>query len=178
MCRNQEWGFGNDDVLVIVPKSTGEVEYSDNRQRSECEMAERGPTSPDKPPFDKLIDRVPSDVRERGLGRQREGQDAVLNPTFIQLPSVLSSALYCGIEKLGECIGLSPQQVSDVISAADRDREGQIRYLLTTWAELRGEKATVEALMKGLYDADDTRTIDEVVEWMNTPGQAVCTVNA
>lgn len=146
---------------------------SDIRQRSECKMA-GGPISPDKPPFDKLIDRVPSGLRERGLGLQGEGQSVVLNPTFIQLPSVLSRALYCGIEKLGSCIGLPPQQVSDVISAADGDREGQTRFLLTTWAELRREKATVEALMKGLYDADDTRTIEEVVQWMKTPGQGLC----
>ena len=131
------------------------------------------PTSSDKPPFDILIDRVSNDLLKQALGR-REGQKVVLNTSFFQLPSVLSRALYCGLEKLGSCIGIKSQRVSDIISAADGDREGQIRYLLLAWVEGCGEEATVEALLRGLYDADDTKAIGDVAEWMNAPGQVVC----
>ena len=132
-----------------------------------------GPTSPDKPPFDKLIVRVPSDLLKRELGLRREGKKEVLNPTFTKLPSVLSCALRCDVEKLGDYIGLPPQKVSDVITAADGDREKQIHYLLLAWVELCGEKATVEALLRALYDADDTRTIQEVAKGMSDPGEGV-----
>ena len=143
------------------------------RPRSECEMA-AAPTGSDKPPFDNLIARVPIGLLKQALGLEQEGQKVVLNPTFIWLLSVLSRALYYGLEKLGASIGLESQQVSDVISAADGDREEQIHYLLLAWVERRGEEATVEALLRGLYDADDTKAIEEVVERMSTPGQGMC----
>ena len=95
----------------------------------------------------------------------------VLNPTLTKLPSALSRVLRCDVEKLGGYIGLPPQRVSDVISAADGDRERQIHYLLLAWVEVRRRRATVEALLRALYDADETTAIEEVAKGMSTSGQ-------
>ena len=126
--------------------------------------------SPTKPPFENQISGVPKYVLQRKLGL-REGQTVVLNPTLTKLPSALSRVLRCDVEKLGGYIGLPPQRVSDVISAADGDRESQIHYLLLAWVEVRRRRATVEALLRALYDADETTAIEEVAKGMSTSGQ-------
>ena len=96
----------------------------------------------------------------------------VLNPTLTELPSALSRAISCDVEKLGGYIGLPPQRVSEVISAADGDRERQIHYLLLAWVEVRRRRTTVEALLKALYEADElTTAIEEVAKRMSSSGQ-------
>lgn len=125
-------------------------------------------TDSHKPPFDNLIVRVPTELRKQRLGLQQEGQKAVLNPTYVELPSLLSRALHCDPEMLGACVGLKSHRVSYIISTADGEKEKQIHNLLLAWVELCGEEATVEALLRRLYDAEHTTTIEEVVEWLNT----------
>ena len=111
------------------------------------------PLSPEKPPFDKLVAKVPRDLLQKPLGVQEGTLTA----------STVKKELRCDAEKLAIKLGLQPSRVSELIDAAEGDRKQQIGSILLGWVEDAGDRATVEALLRALYDTDETKTLERVV---------------
>ena len=129
--------------------------------------------SPDKQPFDRLISPIPKDLLSREIGFLGEGQLIVQNDTLSRLPPLLLSALPCSLVEFGETLELSPQTTEDAILFAEGDKLGQINQLLLAWVGQRGEATTVEKLLKALYDADDSKTVEKVAKSISAPGKAI-----
>lgn len=128
-------------------------------------MSARSFSSPEKLPFDKLVAKAPKDLLRRRLGAQKEGTlKIVFDASLSKIPSTVKQELRCHSEKFGSTLGLQPSRISDLIGAAEGDRRQQIGSILLGWVEDAGDGATVEALLKALYDVDEAKTVERVVD--------------
>ena len=125
----------------------------------------------EKRPFDRLVDNVSPDLLQRPLGRRQEGaQGFTFDRDMAKIRLAVKSGLHCDLDKFGTSLGLSAKRVSELISAGEGDRGKQIDYILLAWVESLGEQATLEALLRTLYAADDTRAVESVAKTMGESG--------
>ena len=129
--------------------------------------------SQDKPPLDQLVNSVSPALLRQPVGvRRKEAQKFSFEPSVAKFRAVLKAELGCDLDKFGTVLGLSTARVCELMSAADGDRGKQIDYLLLAWVELLGEQATVEAVLRALYAADDARAVENVAKELSDSGTA------
>ena len=125
----------------------------------------------DKPPFDQLVNSVPSTVMRQLVGsRQSEGQKFAFHPEVKKLRLALKTKLQCDLDKFGSSLGLPAARVSELLSAADGDQGKQVDYLMLAWVESSGERATVEEVLRAIYAADDTRALENIADELSDSG--------
>lgn len=128
-------------------------------------------TGKDKRPFDQLVSRIPRDLLGQPVGlRLKEAQKYSFNPALEKFRSALKGGPQSNLDEFGTLLGLSTARVSEVMAAADEDRGKQIDYLLLAWVELLEEKATVEAVLRALYAADDTQVVEHLAKELTDTG--------
>ena len=111
-----------------------------------------------KPPFDTLVNAVANRLKV-ALGDQQAVHRAVAKVLREDLSS------QCDLSHFAvNFLRVDPSTVDDLMSAADGNREAQIDSLLSKWVELWEERATLEAVLKAIYDADETLAIQKIVE--------------
>ena len=128
--------------------------------------------SQEKPPFDHLVSSMsPALLGQRVGVRVEEGQKFIFDQAAKRFRALLKTELQCSLDKFGSCLGLSTARVEEVISAAEGDSEKQMDYVLLAWVELCGEEgATLEGALRALYAADDTQTLQVLVEELGDAG--------
>ena len=127
--------------------------------------------SPDKQPFDRIISFVPNDLLHRKIGYIGERQQIVLNDTLAELPSLLLSVLPCSIEEFGKTLKVSAETIN--VPFGESDKLVQINQLLLAWVGKHDDEATVKKLLKALYDADHSKTVETVAKSINAPGKVI-----
>ena len=110
-----------------------------------------------KPPFDTLVSAV-SDLLKVAL---RDRQDV-----FRTVAKVLRDDLQCDLRVFALTFLEVPSSMVDEL--ADGNGKIQIDSLLAKWVELLDERATVEAVLKAVYDADETVPIQKIVETLRS----------
>ena len=125
----------------------------------------------DKPPFDQLVHPVSRALLQQAVGvRSQEGKFSFPHPGAAQFRRFIRDELCCDLYKFGDYLGLSAARVSELLSAAEGDREKQIDYILLAWVESNGERATIEEVFRAIYAADDTQAIENIVKKLGDSG--------
>ena len=124
----------------------------------------------DKPPFDQLVNSVSPAIMRQLVGSRQEGQKFAFHSAAKKFRSAVKAKLNCDLDKFGSVLGLPAARVSELLSAADGDREKQIDYLVLAWVESSGESATVEEVLRAVYAADDTRALEDIANELSATG--------
>lgn len=131
-------------------------------------------TGKDKRPFDQLVSRIPRDLLGQQVGlRLKEAQKYSFNPALEKFRSALKDGPHSHLDRFGALLGLSTARVNEVMAAADEDRGKQMDYLLLAWVELFEKKATVEAVLRALYAADDTQVVEHLAKELTDTGTSL-----
>ena len=111
-----------------------------------------------KPPLDTLVSAVANRL-EVALGDQQAVHRAVAKVLREDLSS------QCDLSHFAvNFLRVDPSTVDSLMSAANGNREAQIDSILSKWVELWGEDATLDAVLKAIYDADETVAVQKIVE--------------
>ena len=118
-----------------------------------------------KPPFHLFVKDIPKETLEKQLGyvdpekTNRLILDPELDKMFI---SGVQQTAACSPGTLGENLSLSPKQIDEAIHAASGNKGLQIRNIVCKWIEANPSRATVQALMEGLWNSDDMQTLRHI----------------
>ena len=134
---------------------------------------------PEKASFHNFIKGIPEETLEQQLGYVDPGKTTqlLLYPEPEPIITCIQKNAACSPDTLGKYLGLHSRQVSQVIEAHPGNRGLQIRHVICCWIEADQSKATVRALLEGLWHSDDTNALtcvqDLELEVVQGKGQSI-----
>lgn len=118
-----------------------------------------------KPPFDQLVASLSPTIIKKPVCLLPVGGTSTVDDAAKKLVVVAGQPDWTP-SRFGSCLGLSDARISELVPC-ERDEEGkanQMEEILLAWAENLGEGATVEAVLKSLYDGDESEILEKFTE--------------
>ena len=119
-----------------------------------------------KPPFDQLVASLSPTIIKKPVCLLQVGGTSTLDDAAKKLVAVVAGQPDWTPSRFGSCLGLSDARIGE-LAACESDGDGkanQMEGIILAWAENLGEGATVEAVLKSLYDEDESEILEKFTE--------------
>ncbi|CAL1590380.1 unnamed protein product [Knipowitschia caucasica] len=131
-------------------------------------LTERAKLGPDnRELLGRMLSEVRPDLRDQLLGSCRTEDPGEQRDELDAATEVLAENLGNQWRKLGRKLGLSEVKLSSISRAHPVDLEETALELIRQWRALRGDQATVRALVQALRDCELNRTADTLEDTLS-----------
>ena len=123
------------------------------------------PEDSEKQSFYVYINNITKDKLKSKICIPDMGQgDYRISPEFQWIVTECVKCSSLQAQDLGDCLGLSPDDVGKVIHNAPREREDQVAGTIVVWSKMDYYNATIESFLEALHFGDKTELMEAICE--------------